>query len=316
MMPSVCSVFLLVAAAAGRSAGPFQSNAKQFRSCLINGRDVDLARFCTATRAYCDLLKKFGRFSGASIGNVRMCLAKIEAAQQKLERHASGKQRRALRSMRGLLQAELDADPPMHKPGAVLEDPSGAMGLLWVRRGLQVWVETFEEQIQVRLVSPSSRQARQSSRRQPQRPGGTLPRPRYLADTAPACVLARQVLKQKMKASKRKTSEPASTNTLTGWLWRGRSTQHADTLASQCRVAYVNTVERYHGRMSRTAFNCACRATPDWDVVVPRAGLCGCARRGLIPCALSSRSVPRGRRGYVDLKTPYGVRQPPCGSLC
>jgi len=40
-------------------------------------------------------------------------------------------------------------------------------------------------------------------------------------------------------------------------------------------VAYVKTVERFHGPVSRTAFNAACRATPDWDVVVPRAGLSG-----------------------------------------
>jgi hypothetical protein len=169
-MPPVASLALavLVTLVAGRSAGPFQSNAKQFKSCLISGKDVDLDRFCEATQAYCELLDKFGRFSGPSIANVRLCMAKIEAAQQDLARHATYRQRRALRSMRGLLQAELALDQPIHKPGAILGDPSGAIGLLWVRRGLHVWVETFEQQIQVRRPCPVSARARARNSRRDQ----------------------------------------------------------------------------------------------------------------------------------------------------
>jgi len=36
-----------------------------------------------------------------------------------------------------------------------------------------------------------------------------------------------------------------------------------------------------HGYVSRTAFSVACRATPDWDIVVPRAKLSRCDPSGI-----------------------------------
>jgi len=142
------SLIVFTAALPDRAdATQFRRNAKQFRGCLINGKDVDIARFCVATRAYCDILHQFGRFSGPSIANVKQCLEKVEAAQHDLMRHAPPRQRRALRSLKGLLKAELALESPIHK-GSVLHDPSAAIGLLWVRRGLYMWLETFQQQVE------------------------------------------------------------------------------------------------------------------------------------------------------------------------
>eukprot|EP00964_Phaeocystis_antarctica_P006389 scaffold3458_cov66-Phaeocystis_antarctica.AAC.4 len=44
-------------------------------------------------------------------------------------------------SMRALLTAEVDAG--MHQEGAILANPSAAMGLLWARRGLSFWLEIY-----------------------------------------------------------------------------------------------------------------------------------------------------------------------------
>eukprot|EP00965_Chrysotila_dentata_P127125 4204753-Pleurochrysis_carterae.AAC.1 len=49
------------------------------------------------------------------------------------------------RSMRELLEAEIASD--MHSTGAVLSDPSAAMGLLWARRGLQFWVHIYQKRL-------------------------------------------------------------------------------------------------------------------------------------------------------------------------
>lgn len=125
------------------------------------------------------------------------------------------------------------------------------------------------------------------------------------------------MLQQRIKASKRKKSSPARAATRTSWLWRGRSPPLARTLSDQCRVAYVKTVERFHGPVSRTAFNAACRATPDWDVVVPRAGLSGCAaaRSFLtsIPCAQLHWCQGDGRVESKKIASAFGVTSPPRG---
>lgn len=125
------------------------------------------------------------------------------------------------------------------------------------------------------------------------------------------------MLQHRIKASKRKKSSPARAATRTSWLWRGRSLPLARTLSDQCRVAYVKTVERFHGPVSRTAFNAACRATPDWDVVVPRAGLSGCAaaRSFLtsIPCAQLHWCQGDGRVDSKKIASAFGVTSPPRG---
>lgn len=108
--------------------------------------DLDLNEFLAATREFCDLMRKFGSFVSPSVANVRMCLLKIERACDELaaadgpRRHWG--RRRSLQSMKALLKAEAEAG--VHGKGGVLADPSAAIGLLWVRRGLLFWARVFE----------------------------------------------------------------------------------------------------------------------------------------------------------------------------
>jgi len=83
------------------------------------------------------------------------------------------------------------------------------------------------------------------------------------------------VLKERIKAAKKAKNGPEPTQVRVLNLQFGLKSSKAQlpTLADQCRTAYERTVEKFHGRVSRTAFNVACRATPDWDIVVTRAKL-------------------------------------------
>lgn len=179
----------------GRSARGFQ------RSLVSRGRDVDLRELVEATRELCAVLLKFGAYMGPSVSDVRRNLERIEEARRKWLRASP---RRRQLSMKALLAAEVAAE--IHGRGGVLADPSGAMGLLWVRRGLAMWADTFEQQ---------ARAMQQAA--------------------------------------------------VTG--------EGEGSLAAHTRVAYERTVQAHHGWVSRRAFGVACRATPDWETVVRRAGL-------------------------------------------
>jgi len=50
------------------------------------------------------------------------------------------------RSMVAMLQEEVSSG--MHAPGAILADPSAAVGLLWARRGLQFWIALFRPHVE------------------------------------------------------------------------------------------------------------------------------------------------------------------------
>jgi len=103
------------------------------------GSDVDLDRLQQAGADYCDLISQFGRFAKPSVANVRECLQKISVSKKGL----------GVSSMLALLEGECAAGA--HKPGGVLLDPSGAIGLLWVRRGLLFWAHVFEQQAKVMM---------------------------------------------------------------------------------------------------------------------------------------------------------------------
>jgi len=143
-------LFLLVASASGARYGALHTSAKSFRDCC-SSKDVDVGKLLAATKAYCVLISRFGKFVGPSISNVRQCMEKVEAAQKQL---CTGS-RRSLRSVSNLLAAERESG--MHKPGGVLADPSAAMGLLWLRRGLEYWADVFEQEAAA-LKAASKRQ--------------------------------------------------------------------------------------------------------------------------------------------------------------
>lgn len=113
-------------------------SSRQFADCRIGANDVDLDRFCEATRAYCTLLRSFGGFTRMSIGQVNKHLKMLDSARKRFPLKG---QRRV--SMKALLEAE-KAQTGLHAPHGVLGDGTGAMGLLWIRRGLEFWAETFE----------------------------------------------------------------------------------------------------------------------------------------------------------------------------
>ena len=130
-----CLTLLLLASAPTGHAGELHKISKQFRSAYSGGSDVDVQNLLIATEAFCKLLSRFGRFVSPSIANVRMCIGKVDSAR-KHHRSTSKK-------VKELLKSEIDE----HKPGGVLADPSAAMGLLWMRRGLEFWAVVFEQQV-------------------------------------------------------------------------------------------------------------------------------------------------------------------------
>ena len=131
---------------------PLQFSSDAFAACALGPADVDVVQFIAATRRFCALLRNFGRLMCPSINEVECCLIKAEDALAELQRErqsasrASRSRRRRMspRSMKGLLTAEVEAGK--HARHGVLADPSGAIGLLWVRRALAFWADVFEQQ--------------------------------------------------------------------------------------------------------------------------------------------------------------------------
>ena len=121
-------------AASSRPSLSIAQSAQQFSDCQIKSKwgadDVDLDRFVKATAAYCELIRAWGYFTSPSISQVYSCLAKLEMAREMYGNSGTAPRRRyGLRrgkkssSMKALLEAERAAG--IHKPGAVLADPSG-----------------------------------------------------------------------------------------------------------------------------------------------------------------------------------------------
>lgn len=122
---------------------PLRQSAAAFsESC--SGNDINVPKFIRAAKAYCDLVARFGHFSGPSAAEVRRCIVKLEDAARSLANSASGGRRGLKRnSMRAILQAEVATG--MHGRGGAIADPSAAMGLLWTRRGLAFWLDVFQQ---------------------------------------------------------------------------------------------------------------------------------------------------------------------------
>jgi hypothetical protein len=129
---------LLLFLSVGANASTLRVQADSLRSCCLKKNDVDVMRLLSATRQYCDLMQTFGRFIKPSVANLRSCIDKVAAG-----RHAL---RSKLKTCRELLNAE--AERGIHRPGGVLADPSAAMGLLWLRRGLEYWADVWEQQVE------------------------------------------------------------------------------------------------------------------------------------------------------------------------
>lgn len=114
---------------------PLKVSTAEFAQALLGETDVATGPFIEACRAYSTVLKHLGPWTSPSIREVHANCHKIE--------HAYEMEPSKYRSMRALLQAEKSLG--LHKEGAILHDPSAAMGLLWARRGLKMWVHLFRE---------------------------------------------------------------------------------------------------------------------------------------------------------------------------
>ena len=122
----------------GRARRPLRQSAAAFAE-SASGNDINVPKFIRAAKAYCDLVARFGHFSGPSAAEVRRCITKIENAARSL----ASSRRLQRNSMRSILQAE--AETGMHGRGGEIADPSAAMGLLWTRRGLAFWLDVFQQ---------------------------------------------------------------------------------------------------------------------------------------------------------------------------
>ena len=147
MRATALCALLMASVAAGGSHGEMHRLASQLNACAMGKTDVDVPALLEATDAFCGFLCRFGKFCGPSVGNVRGCMEKVENSRKSLRKRFPG----SLASFQELLECE----KPVHKPNAVLADPSAAMGLLWIRRGLQYWADVFEQQAEQLKKCPS-----------------------------------------------------------------------------------------------------------------------------------------------------------------
>ena len=141
-----CYVFASLSMA---RSGVLVNSASKFKSCCHGKHDLDLAEFVKATNDFLKFLRLLGPWTAASISETRACLTKVEEACTLLEAQRlaassnSIKKRRAhrLKTVMDLLDAEVASG--VHGKGGAIADPSAAMGLLWVRRGLEHWAALF-----------------------------------------------------------------------------------------------------------------------------------------------------------------------------
>ena len=142
-MTRLLPIVLLFIAPHACSAAALATSAKSFRDCCKKKPEVDVERLLSATKQYCEMLSRFGRFVGPSIANVRQCMEKVEKARRELKKDSDSK----LKKVKELLK--LEGTKGIHKKGGVLADPSAAMGLLWLRRGLEFWADVFEQEARI-----------------------------------------------------------------------------------------------------------------------------------------------------------------------
>jgi len=132
------SALLLAAACAPESAAPLRESTRLFKVCRIGDEDVHVAAFAAAARHFLAVLALFGAYTRVHVQAATQNLHIVEALLQSLPKEASSSARKFL---------EHDKAQSKHKPGGVLDKDSPAEGLLWLRRGISIWLATFEEHI-------------------------------------------------------------------------------------------------------------------------------------------------------------------------
>ena len=120
-----------------------QRIAQCFLDSLLGGSDVHVQRFVFACKNFAGVIAELGPFAAVSVREANVNLGKIEDAQR-----AAAAQGAPANSLEALLKHESASG--MHGAGGVLQDPSAAMGILWVARLLAFW----EEVVVLRTVPP------------------------------------------------------------------------------------------------------------------------------------------------------------------
>ena len=123
--------------------GLLSESAELFDACLLGDDDVSVVAFVPACRHFISVLALFGKYADVLIGATKGNLRIVESAV-----HDCGAS--SLPSVRAFL--EWDRSRGKHLPGGVLAKNSPAEALLWLRRGISLYVGTFERH----LESPSS----------------------------------------------------------------------------------------------------------------------------------------------------------------
>lgn len=113
---------------------PLRTSVRLLRRSLLGKDDVHLPSFVAASREFGNVLMPFGVFS--------------KPMQQATELHVAHLQplTRQFESVRALLQHEQETSK--HGPGGVLAKDSPAEAVLWLRRGNELWCETFRLHLQ------------------------------------------------------------------------------------------------------------------------------------------------------------------------
>lgn len=117
---------------------PFSWNWGALHSRDDVSSDVDLLAFAEATRHYNRIVEAFfgdtSAFAKLTASTINNNLGKVEDAVRRDPRRR--------RTLRAMIRLEKE-DDRIHAPGAVLADPSGALGMVWTARGLSLWVHFF-----------------------------------------------------------------------------------------------------------------------------------------------------------------------------
>ena len=140
-------LFLLAAGLGARftSAGPLVHSSLRFKGSCVGVHDVKVDAFFEAMHDFLAFLRTLGPWTAGSISETRNCLLKVERARRQLLERGSTSDS-GLKTIGGLLEVELACG--IHRSNGMLADPSAAMGLLWIRRGLEFWVRLFRNELE------------------------------------------------------------------------------------------------------------------------------------------------------------------------
>jgi hypothetical protein len=112
---------------------PLIDMTRRMRDAMHGDADVNVYRLIKLVRAFIVIIERLGRFASISITEAVSNVGKIEDGIAAASETGRGG------SLIALLRSEVNAG--MHGKGGILQDPSAAMGVLWIARFLMFWQE-------------------------------------------------------------------------------------------------------------------------------------------------------------------------------